>query len=145
MMFLRSLLHQIIFTQQWMFLVLLRLMVTSGTNRIGTELLRNLPGRSFWGWMNLCYSCSMSSSGLCLLNTLHPHLLLLSLLHWSLHLSGLLITMTGFCVIGLLIVMLHTSSSSFLRFRKAARAVGLQYVVDNVALLLVLRNHHSEV
>merc|ERR1719318_1033112 len=44
--------------------------------------------------------------------------------------------MTGYCVIGLLLVMLHTISS-FLRFRKAARALGLCYVVVKVALLLV--------
>jgi len=52
------------------------------------------------------------------------------------HFSGLLITMTGYCVIGLLLVTLHTISS-FLRFRKAARALGLCYVVVKVALLLV--------
>merc|ERR1719289_673241 len=52
------------------------------------------------------------------------------------HFSGLLITMTGYCVIGLLLVTLHTLSS-FLRFRKAARALGLCYVVVKVALLLV--------
>ena len=52
------------------------------------------------------------------------------------HFSGLIITMTGYCVIGLLLVLLH-SVSSVLRFRKAARALGLCYVVVKVALLLV--------
>jgi len=52
------------------------------------------------------------------------------------HFSGLLITMTGYSVIGLLLAMLH-SVSSFLRFKKAARALGLCYVVVKVALLLV--------
>ena len=52
------------------------------------------------------------------------------------HFSGLIITMTGYCVIGLLLVLLH-SVSSILKFRKAARALGLCYVVVKVALLLV--------
>ena len=52
------------------------------------------------------------------------------------HFSGLIITMTGYCVIGILLVVLH-SFSSILKFRKAARALGLCYVVVKVALLLV--------
>ena len=52
------------------------------------------------------------------------------------HFSGLIITMTGYCVIGILLVLLH-SISKVLRFRKAARALGLCYVVVKVALLLV--------
>jgi len=52
------------------------------------------------------------------------------------HFSGLIITMTGYCVIGILLVILH-SVSKVLRFRKAARALGLCYVVVKVALLLV--------
>ena len=52
------------------------------------------------------------------------------------HFSGLIITMTGYCVIGILLVVLH-SFSSVLKFRKAARALGLCYVVVKVALLLV--------
>ena len=52
------------------------------------------------------------------------------------HFSGLIITMTGYCVIGILLVLLH-SVSKVLRFRKAARALGLCYVVVKVALLLV--------
>ena len=52
------------------------------------------------------------------------------------HFSGLIITMTGYCVIGILLVLLHSVSKA-LRFRKAARALGLCYVVVKVALLLV--------
>ena len=52
------------------------------------------------------------------------------------HFSGLIITMTGYCVIGVLLVILH-SASKLLSFRKAARAFGLCYVVVKVALLLV--------
>ena len=52
------------------------------------------------------------------------------------HFSGLIITMTGYCIIGILLVVLHTLSS-LLKFRKAARALGLCYVVVKVALLLV--------
>ena len=52
------------------------------------------------------------------------------------HFSGLIITMTGYCVIGLLLVLLHSVSKVF-RFRRAARALGLCYVVVKVALLLV--------
>ena len=52
------------------------------------------------------------------------------------HFSGLIITMTGYCVIGIMLVLLH-SISKVLRFRKAARALGLCYVVVKVALLLV--------
>jgi len=54
----------------------------------------------------------------------------------GIHFSGLIITMTGYCVIGVLLVLLH-SISKVLRFRKAARALGLCYVVVKVALLLV--------
>jgi len=52
------------------------------------------------------------------------------------HFSGLLVTMTGYCMIGLCLVLLHTVSS-LLRFRRSARALGLCYVVVKVALLLV--------
>jgi len=52
------------------------------------------------------------------------------------HFSGLLITMTGYCMIGLCLVTLH-SASSLLKFRRSARALGLCYVVVKVALLLV--------
>merc|ERR1719422_2543932 len=54
----------------------------------------------------------------------------------GIHFSGLIITMTGYCIIGILLAVLHTLSS-LLKFRKAARALGLCYVVVKVALLLV--------
>jgi len=52
------------------------------------------------------------------------------------HFSGLLVTMTGYCMIGVSLVLLH-ALSSLLRFRRSARALGLCYVVVKVALLLV--------
>jgi E3 ubiquitin-protein ligase MARCH6 len=54
----------------------------------------------------------------------------------GLHFSGLLITMTGYCMIGIILALLH-AFASILRFRRSARALGLCYVVVKVALLLV--------
>lgn len=54
----------------------------------------------------------------------------------GIHFSGLLVTMVGYCMIGVSLVLLH-SLSSVLRFKKSARALGLCYVVVKVALLLV--------
>merc|ERR1719270_992241 len=52
------------------------------------------------------------------------------------HFSGLLVTMTGYCMIGISLALLH-AFASLLRFRRSARALGLCYVVVKVALLLV--------
>merc|ERR1712088_243577 len=52
------------------------------------------------------------------------------------HFSGLLVTMTGYCMIGISLALLH-SFTKLLRFRRSARALGLCYVVVKVALLLV--------
>ena len=64
--------------------------------------------------------------------------------------SGLLVTMTGYCMIGISLVLLHALASIFRcifrrrsrsrsvsRCRRSARALGLCYVVVKVALLLV--------
>jgi len=50
--------------------------------------------------------------------------------------EGLLITMIGYCMIGLNLIVFHTITN-FLGFRKVSRALGLCYVVVKVALLLV--------
>merc|ERR1712088_395045 len=52
------------------------------------------------------------------------------------HFSGLLVTMTGYCMIGISLALLH-AFASLLRFRRSARALGLCYAVVKVALLLV--------
>jgi len=54
----------------------------------------------------------------------------------GIHFSGLLVTMTGYCMIGISLALLH-AFASLLRFRRSARALGLCYVVVKVALLLV--------
>ncbi|XP_023333010.1 E3 ubiquitin-protein ligase MARCH6 [Eurytemora carolleeae] len=54
----------------------------------------------------------------------------------SLYIQGLLITMVGYCMIGLCLIVFHTVTC-FLGFRKVSRALGLCYVVVKVALLLV--------
>jgi len=50
--------------------------------------------------------------------------------------EGLMITMVGYCMIGLSLILFHTITS-FLGFRKISRALGLCYLVVKVALLLV--------
>jgi len=50
--------------------------------------------------------------------------------------EGLLITMIGYCMIGLCLIVLHTITC-FLGFKRISRALGLCYVVVKVALLLV--------
>jgi len=50
--------------------------------------------------------------------------------------EGLLITMIGYCMIGLNLIIFHTITN-LLGFKKVSRALGLCYVVVKVALLLV--------
>lgn len=50
--------------------------------------------------------------------------------------EGLVITMAGYCMIGLSLIGFHTVTC-FLGYRKVSRALGLCYVVVKVALLLV--------
>ena len=52
---------------------------------------------------------------------------------------AMLVTMTGYCMIGISLALLH-AFASLLRFRRSARALGLCYVVVKVALLLVAEN-----
>jgi len=54
----------------------------------------------------------------------------------GLNFEGLLITMVGYCMIGVSLILFHTITS-FLGFRKISRALGLCYLVVKVALLLV--------
>lgn len=51
------------------------------------------------------------------------------------HFEGLTITMVGYCMIGVSLVILH-AVSSFFKFKRSARFLGLCYVVVKVALLL---------
>ncbi|TRY61038.1 hypothetical protein TCAL_01440 [Tigriopus californicus] len=53
------------------------------------------------------------------------------------HFEGMLITLCGYCVIGLSLVGLHLAAS-IMRFRRLARIMGLCYVVVKVALLIVI-------
>lgn len=50
--------------------------------------------------------------------------------------EGLLITMVGYCMIGVCLILFHTVTC-FLGFRKISRGLGLGYLVVKVALLLV--------
>jgi len=52
------------------------------------------------------------------------------------HFQGLIITMSGYLTIGFALVLLH-AGSSFLNFKRAARILGLCYVVVKVTLLLI--------
>ena len=53
------------------------------------------------------------------------------------HFEGMLMTLGGYCVIGISLVTLH-SLTKLLRFKKFSRVFGLCYVVIKVALLLVI-------
>ena len=53
------------------------------------------------------------------------------------HFEGMLMTLGGYCVIGISLVTLH-SLTKLLRFKKFSRVFGLCYVVVKVALLLVI-------
>ena len=53
------------------------------------------------------------------------------------HFEGMLTTLCGYCVIGLILVVLH-QIASFCRFKKSSRILGLCYVVVKVSLLLVI-------
>ena len=53
------------------------------------------------------------------------------------HFEGMLTTLCGYCVIGLILVVLH-QITSFCNFKKSSRIFGLCYVVVKVSLLLVI-------
>ena len=53
------------------------------------------------------------------------------------HFEGMLTTLCGYCVIGLILVILH-QITSFCNFKKSSRIFGLCYVVVKVSLLLVI-------
>ena len=53
------------------------------------------------------------------------------------HFAGILTTLSGYCVIGICLVLLH-ALTKLLRIKKASRIFGLCYVVVKVALLLVI-------
>ena len=49
------------------------------------------------------------------------------------HFEGMLTTLCGYCVVGLILVAIHSVTALF-RFRRAARLLGLCYVVVKVRL-----------
>ena len=53
------------------------------------------------------------------------------------HFEGMFTTLCGYCVIGLILVILH-QITSFCNFKKSSRIFGLCYVVVKVSLLLVI-------
>ena len=53
------------------------------------------------------------------------------------HFEGMLTTLCGYCVVGLILVAIHSVTALF-KFRRAARLLGLCYVVVKVTLLLVI-------
>jgi E3 ubiquitin-protein ligase MARCH6 len=53
------------------------------------------------------------------------------------HFEGMLTTLCGYCVIGITLVLIH-AMTAVLRFRRAARLLGLCYVVVKVTLLLII-------
>merc|ERR1719187_2210287 len=117
---------------------------TSGTRWSGTEQQRSSPGRGSLAFLEHVFWVVSLNTLFILVFAFCPyhigHFTLLGLkvkagMH-GVHFSGLLVTMTGYCMIGLLLVTLH-AFASLLRFRRSARALGLCYVVVKVALLLV--------
>ena len=53
------------------------------------------------------------------------------------HFEGMLTTLCGYCIIGLILVVLH-QITSVCNFKKSSRIFGLCYVVVKVSLLLVI-------
>ena len=53
----------------------------------------------------------------------------------GIHFEGLTITMVGYCMIGFSLVILH-AASSFFKFKRSARVLGLCYVVVKVRTVL---------